>query len=534
MTVRLLLLAFVLIAAPAVADDPPYDEIDEKVLVAPGISLDASLYVPKAEAPAGGFPLLVRHHGGGSHKGNDYDKPYGLVGVERGDYALLMYSVRGHGGSGGVFDFFGIQSVEDFRRMLDWAEQRGGERVNTEKVGVSGYSQGGGMSLLPAAFDPRVKAVAVGNTFASLNHALNPNGCYKLSWATGIFTAAYKASGSRTDDVTAVTWGLALTTDTEDVGAPVGRSANEQMLEHSPLNYVGELIRRQVPVFWAQSWEDQLFPGDHPEMILSQLDAAGVPVHYWFSSGGHAAGPDFLPDQQAKEAAILAWFDVHLRGVGTVPANEVDYAERIPESDGWIHRTAAAWPVSEATPRVFHPQLDGTLASAPDANPTGEVGAVVNDLANVNVRNDDILNEIANNVPPGLGMAFQSVPETGTPADTRAYASAELTDPLEFVGAPAIDLDMTSTSARQFQVSARLYDLAPDGSATMVGRSCISLPGGTTSATLPLWPNAHVFAPGHRIHLAISAVDFPTFEPDKEPQTTILHAGTTLTLPEMP
>jgi ABC-2 type transport system ATP-binding protein len=512
---------------------------------ATGVKLDASLYVPNTKPPKSGFPLIVRQHGGGSNKDNPYDTLYAKKAVGTGHYAALMYSVRGHGNSSGVFDFFGPQSTEDFSRMLDWvAATAAPGTVDTENVGVSGYSQGGGMSLLPAESDPRVKAVAVGNTFDSLNHALNPNGCYKFSWATGIFLAAYKASMSRTDDVTAVRWGLTLYTDTEDVGAPVALSTSEQMAEHSPLTYVGKLVDRRVPVFWSNSWEDQLFPSDHPDSILGVLKANGVSTHYWFASGGHAAGPDDPTDQAGKEAAMLEWFDAHLRGVHTNAFDHrVDYAERVPETAAsWIHKTASDWPIPGATATVLYPHLDGTLGAAEDSS-APFVGAMVNDLANVNVRNDAIVKEIANNVPPGMGSTIGSLPEIGTPADTRAYVSAPLSADLEVVGAPVVDLAITSTSVHQFQVSAKVIDLAPDdlavdvaaiapgASGMMVNRGCISLPGQTGSAALPLWPNAHVFKAGHRIALVTSAVDFPVFEPDKEPQVTLIGAGTTLSLP---
>ncbi|MGH7896354.1 MAG: CocE/NonD family hydrolase [Candidatus Binatia bacterium] len=519
-----------------------YTRIDAQVPVDPGVSLDASLYVPNAPPPAGGFPLIVRQHGGGSNKDNPYDTLHGIHAVETGNYALLMYSHRGHGDSGGLFDFFGPQSVADFSKLLDWVAATSrvhGLGIDTQNVGTNGYSQGGGLSLLPAAFDSRVKVVAVGNTFDSLSHALKPDGCYKLSWSTGVFAAAYKAAGARTDDLTALRWGLALATDTEDVSTPLGPSASQELAAHSPLTYVHRLAapfsdphgsRSSVPVFWSNSWEDQLFPADHPESILEALDDAGVATHYWFASGGHAAGPDDPADVAAKEAAMLAWFDFHLRGVGTLPAARVDYAERLP-SGGWTHKTAADWPVPEAVARGLHPRADGTLAESADS--ATAVGQVVNDLANLNVENDAILNEIAGNFPGGRDV-LQSVPESGTPLDTRLYVSPVRETAAEIVGAPELRLAIRSTAVNRFQVSAKVFDVATDGTARMINRGCVSLPAGTTEATLRLWPNAYVFAAGHRIALAISAVDFPVFAPDEEPQATTILSGTELSLPTIP
>jgi ABC-2 type transport system ATP-binding protein len=521
---------------------------DAMVTVDPllGIALEASLYVPNAPVPSGGFPLIVRQHGGGSNKDNGYDTLYARKAVETGNYAALMYSHRGHGKSGGIFDFFGPESIADFSKMLDWVESVAGPTVDTDDVGTSGYSQGGGMSLLPAEHDARVKAVAVGNTFDSLNRALKPNGCYKFSWANGIFLAAYKATLSKTDDVTAARWGLAMTSDTERTAVPPFPSAYDEMAAHSPGKYVANLyatpftdeqLRTRstvVPVFWSNSWEDQLFPADHPKAMLDALEAHGVPIHYWFASGGHAAGPNDPDDEAAKETAIVRWFDRWLRGVAVGDFDhQVDFAERVPGSDpaDWTIKSATDWPIPGTTATVFHPHADGSLH--PDPEPGADAGVVLNDLANVNVKNDAILNEIARNFP-GMGDVVQSVPESGTPLDTRLYVSGILGADLEFVGAPVLDLAVASTAVDRFQVSAKLFDLAPDGSARMVGRSCTSLPAGTTSAALELWPNAHVFAIDHRIALAISAVDFPVFKPDREPQATTILPDTALILPTIP
>jgi len=207
---------------------------------------------------------VVRQHGGGSNKDSPYDVGYGLAFVKTGHFALLMYSHRGHGNSGGIFDFFGERTTRDFSDMLDWVATRFRGRIDARRVAVTGYSQGGGESLLPAEADPRVKVVAVGNTFANLNRALNPNDCMKFSFATGIFVAAYKAGMVRTDDATAVRWGATLYSDTEDVATPASASTTDELDARSPTARVDALIRRRVPVYWAQSWEDQLFPAIIP------------------------------------------------------------------------------------------------------------------------------------------------------------------------------------------------------------------------------------------------------------------------------
>jgi putative CocE/NonD family hydrolase len=529
------LLLCCLASAPALAQEPAYERIDATVAMSDGVRLDATLYLPAQVSPAR-LPLIVRHHGGGSNKDSPFDVKYALKSVETGHFAALMYSVRGHGSSEGIFDFFGPRTTQDFSEMLDWVAANHGARIDTDNVGSSGYSQGGGQSLLPAAHDARVKVLAVGNTFADLNYALNPNDCYKFAFATGIFVGAYTVTASKVDDTLAARWGAQLMSDTEDVGTPLVPSTTNDLASRSPQTYVGALVERRVPVFWTNAWEDQLFPADHPERMLATLQAAGVPVHYWFASGGHAAGANFPPEEEAREAAMLQWFEQHLNGSGNHFSNgqSVDYWQRVsgePRKPGeWEHHTAAAWPIPGGKTVSLHPRADGSLSEAPADSGTA---TLVNDAASINVANDALVHEISGNVP-GLSDQLGSVPEDQAPYTTIRYTSAPLERALDVVGAPQVTVTQDSTHQLVQQLDAKVWDLSDTGAAQLIWR------GGTSGnhggeVSFKLWPNAHRFEAGHRIVLTISSVDFPTFKPDTEPwSSTISLAGARLDLPATP
>ncbi len=522
-------------AAPALAEEPAYQRIDATVAMSDGVNLDATLYLPTAISPAR-LPLVVRQHGGGSNKDSPFDVKYALKAVETGRFAALMYSARGHGNSEGLFDFFGPRTTQDFSEMLDWVAANHGARVDTHNVGASGYSQGGGESLLPAAQDARVKALAVGNTFADLNYALNPNDCYKFSFATGIFLGAYTSTASRVDDSLAARWGAQLMTDTEDIGTPVVPSTTDDLASRSPQTYVAALVARRVPIFWTNAWEDQLFPADHPERMLATLAAAGVPVHYWFASGGHAAGANFPAEEEQREQAMLGWIEQFLNGEdrGFSNAAKVDYWQRVsgnPRRPGeWTHHTAAAWPIPDAITVPLYPRADGSLGGSPA--PASETATLVNDYLSFNVANDALVHEVAGAVP-GMGDVLDQVPESENPLDTITYTSAALTQPLNVVGAPEVTVAQDSSHQLVQQLDAKVWDLSEEG-AQLIWRGGTSGMNGA-QLSFKLWPNAHRFEIGHQIVLTISSVDFPTYKPDAEPwQATISLAGTRLDLPATP
>jgi predicted acyl esterase len=528
-----------------------------------GVDLDASLYVPKEPVPTdnGKIPVIVRQHGGGSNKDNDYDLGYGLEYVKTGKFALLMYSHRGHGSSEGFFDFFGTRTTLDFSEILDWAATQS-TVVDTNNVGVSGYSQGGGESLLAAENDARVKAAAVGNTFDSLNRALNPNDCFKFSFATGIFALAYKGSASKTQDELAVRWGAQLYTDTEDEPLGPMPSTTDDLAARSPLTYVHEDLTRpmykrglQIPVFWSNSWEDQLFPADHPQQVLADLKLRGLPVHYWFASGGHAAGPNDPGDQTGKEAAMRDWMEEFLRGADhgykpgdAAPVDEVDYVRRVApyadEPGHWVHDTAPAWPVP-STPHVYYAGAGGTLEPAPQSD--GDLATIVNDAASANVANDAITHEVPRQIDDGirshggpatsLHTAPDGVPESVNPLDTATFAAGSLASSTPtYVGAPEAQVHYRTTARHALQFDVKLWQSFPGGARRLVWRGCTSIgnipESGEGTATFQLWPNAvRLGEQNDTLMMTISTVDFPTFKPDTEPHATTLLAGTLVSLP---
>ncbi len=521
MILVLLAASFATVPARATHPLPHYVRYDEMVAMSDGVRLDASLYIPAGiDAPV---PLLVRQHGGGSNKDSSYDVTYGLKAVETGRFALLTYSHRGHGNSEGLFDFFGERTTQDFSAMVDWATQRF-DLVDDNIVGAWGYSQGGGESLLPAMADSRVKAVAVGNTFDDLNRALNPNDCFKFSFATGIFALAYKTTAARTDDTIATRWGATWYSDTEDVPIPFVdlatggvkvRSTTQDAFDHSPAAHVvaqpGTTYDTglNVPVFWSNSWEDALFPADHGLEILAGLQSRGIPTHLWFASGGHEVPETYLPDEAGKEQAMVEWFEEFLLGIDHGYASgvrpRVDYAQRIP-GGGWTHKTAKQWPIPG----------EKTIPLAG--------GMIVNTLASANLSTDPILSNRA-------GPLVSNIPDGANPLDTLTSVTDPLAEPLEATGAPQVSLLYATTATNVAQFNVKVFDVDPSGKRSLVWRGCLSdQTPADGNATFALWPNSHVFPAGSRIGVTISTVDFPTFKPDVEPQATTILPGSTLRL----
>ncbi|MDI5976407.1 alpha/beta fold hydrolase [Amycolatopsis magusensis] len=190
-----------------------------EVAAAPGspdrVRLDTTLYLPEV-TPA---PAVLMPHGFGGSKNSVAADARELA--ERG-FVVLAWSARGFGRSTGQIALNDPDyEVADAQRLLDNLAQRPEVRTDgpgDPRVGVTGGSYGGALSLLLAGIDKRVDSIAPVITYNDLSQGLIPNsatpaaaaagtpaenafapdGVFKRSWA-GIFFSAGSGGASSGD-----------------------------------------------------------------------------------------------------------------------------------------------------------------------------------------------------------------------------------------------------------------------------------------------------------------------------------------------
>lgn len=128
-----------------------------------GTILKANVITPAGAAGTRGFPLIV------------LPTSWGLPQVEylvqaqklaNSGYVVVSYNVRGFWQSGGEIEVAGPPDVADASKVIDWALAN--TPADAQKVGMAGMSYGAGISLLAAAHDKRIKAVAALSGWADL------------------------------------------------------------------------------------------------------------------------------------------------------------------------------------------------------------------------------------------------------------------------------------------------------------------------------------------------------------------------------
>ena len=136
------------------------------------VQLDATMYLP-AQTPA---PAVIMAHGfGGSKQSVAADAQQ----MARDGFVVLAYSARGFGKSTGQIALDSLDyEVPDARAIVDWLAEQPEvvqDGAGDPRVGVTGGSYGGALSLMLAGTDPRIDAAVPLITWNDLEQSLFPN-----------------------------------------------------------------------------------------------------------------------------------------------------------------------------------------------------------------------------------------------------------------------------------------------------------------------------------------------------------------------
>ncbi|GGV10900.1 ABC transporter ATP-binding protein [Actinomadura cremea] len=488
--------------------DGPRD--DQRVL------LDVSFYTPEN---AGKVPAVMLAHGFGGTKRDTAGEARALA--EAG-YAVLTWSARGFGESTGEIALNSPDyEVKDARQLVDWLASRPEVRLDgpgDPRLGMAGPSYGGAISLLTAAYDDRVDAIAPEITWHDLADALFPdasgegagNGVYKKLWA-GIFFA------NGADGTACGRFLPSLCTMFQDV-AETGRPTDEAIATLRRSSPAAVADRIDVPALLVQGQADSLFPLSHADANARAIARNGAPVSVVWYRGGHDGGPE---ETERLRGLAVDFFDTHLKSAqAELPGFTVTRSGGLDSSTGDVvveEATAPGYPGLGADPRSL--ALTGREQTI--HRPAGGVPTGVSAL-------------------PGLGSlgggldlgAVGGGALTDPPGQSATFDTAPLDRPVHLTGAATVRIQVSGGD--DVPLFAKLYDVAPDGRATPARRIAAPLrvtDGEETTVTLPAMD--HRFDGGHRLRLVVSTTDMGFATPPEAASFTV-RAASPLTVPTVP
>ncbi|MFI8339524.1 alpha/beta fold hydrolase [Streptomyces sp. NPDC085639] len=512
------------------SDDAPPVHREDQVLSMPGAGIDTSYFT--AGGGAEKRPAVLLGHGFGGSKDNVREQAERLA---RDGYAVMTWSARGFGRSEGRIGLNDPEyEVKDVSRLIDWLAARPEVRLDAAgdpRVGVSGASYGGAISLLAAGHDRRVDAIAPEITYWNLADALFPNGVFKKLWSGIFFTSGstdgmQQAVPGRRPGTAAAAPGCGrfqpeLCAMYERV-AVSGRPDAEAraLLEQRSPSAVGDRIK--VPTLIVQGQDDSLFPLGQADAMAAAIAANGAPVSVDWAAGGHDGG---MREAERVEAQVASWFDRHLKGdegADTGPAFRVTRSGGIDSTDGEVTLRGASgdrYPGLVSGPREF--ALTGPEQTF--ANPAGGAPPALSAL-------------------PGIGgqlAAFGAGFSLDFPGQNARFETAPLSEDLRITGTPTLTLKVRSTAADGAAVLfGKVYDVGPDGRqqvlpSQLVAPVRVENAQEGTSVRLTLPAIDHEVPAGHRLRLVVAATDLGYATP-AAPATYTVAAEGPLAVPVAP
>jgi predicted acyl esterase len=513
------LLAPAVLPLPAASADPAFTVQTRHfdVLAGPGAGqhcdIVGDLYTPSTATAANPVPAILTTNGFGGSK----DDQAGIARFAASNgYTVLSYSGLGFGGSGcritlddPDWDGRAASQLVSFLGSLDYVRR---DAPGDPRVGMVGGSYGGGIQFATASVDPRVDTIIPLITWNDLDYSLGPNnavpastpGAAKITWALLFFFEGALLENIQHPDPNRAIGCPNFPADvctnlllTGTLGYPTPQTT--ALLRHASVaSYVN---RVRIPTLLIQGQKDTLFNLNEAVATYTALQAQGTEVKMIWQSWGHSGGaapgeidlnnPD--PAAQYETGRIMAWFDHYLKGLPADTGPEFAYFR------DWISYTGNAAPAYGASP-VFPVGTARTLPLAGGTQTflTPPLGVPTS------LSPFDAINQPALDVNlPGTFASWQSA-AFGTPLDVAGVPRLELR-----LSAPTAVLTSLLGPAGQLVLFPKLYDVAPDGSASLIHQLVapvrVADPTRPVQVTLP--GIVHRFAPGHAVRLVVASGD---------------------------
>jgi esterase/lipase len=255
-----------------------------------GVQIAYDLYEPDGTAPAGGWPGVIAMHGLGGSKDDMATIAQAFVSH---DYAVLAYTDRGHGTSGGDAGLAGPDDMTTEQAMFTYFA--GLPEVSNTQIGAWGISYGGGQAWNGMVAGIPYKASEVVETWTDLYSALLPQDIAK----SGIVLGFAKAIEARSPLIASIEGDAIHSTN-----IPALKTFAASRSSYAKLPSIS------TPVYMFQGRVDYAF--DVGQALNGYTRIKG-PKHLYIGQFGHAPSTFPGPDISYVLSQGVAWYDHWLK-----------------------------------------------------------------------------------------------------------------------------------------------------------------------------------------------------------------------------
>jgi predicted acyl esterase len=442
-----------------------------------GTVLKANVITPAGADGTRRYPLLVMPTSWGLPQVEYLAQAQKLA---NSGYVVVSYNVRGFWQSGGEIEVAGPPDTADASKVIDWALAN--TPADAQKVGMAGVSYGAGISLLTAAHDRRVKAVAALSGWADLIASIY-SGRTQHVQAAGLLDGASLVTGRQSAELRQIFddfYASDLAREPEIIAWGKKRSA---------ATYADQLNKNGAAVMMANAWGDTIFPPNQSADFYEKLTG---PKRLEFRPGDHATaevtGLFGLPNDVWTDTE--RWFDHYLQGEDNGIDREQPVQLKSRSTGGY--EGYPDWKSVGATRKKIALAGTTTIRANVDSGANGGV-----------VFLSSILDQVA-----------QLPPVASIPLLPRRWAavwqSEKYTKAQQVRGTATLHTTLTPTKESGTLV-AYLYDVGPLGLGKLVSNAPYTFhgqtPGKPFDVDLELFSTAYDVPAGHRLALVVDTVD---------------------------
>ncbi|AZP21292.1 CocE/NonD family hydrolase [Streptomyces aquilus] len=442
-----------------------------------GTVLKANVITPAGADGSRRYPLIV------------FPTSWGLPQVEylaqaqklaNSGYVVVSYNVRGFWQSGGRIEVAGPPDIADASKVIDWALAN--TPADAQHIGMGGVSYGAGISLLAAAHDQRVKAVAALSGWADLIDSIY-SGRTQHVQAGGLLDGASIVTGRQSAEIREIF----------DNFYASNLSKEQDMInwgkKRSAITYVDQLNKNGTAVMMANAWGDSVFPPNQSAHFYEKLTG---PKRLEFRPGDHATaeltGLFGLPNDVWTDTE--RWFDRYLQGDDNGIDREQPVQLKSRSTGGY--EGYPDWKSVGATTKKLALSGTTTLHTNVDSGADGGV-----------VFLSSILDQVAR-IPPVASIPL--LPRRWAAVwQSEKYGTAQ-----QVRGTTTLHTTVTPTDESGTLV-AYLYDVGPLGLGKLVTHAPYTFhgrtPGTAFGLDLELYSTAYDVPAGHRLALVVDTVD---------------------------
>lgn len=465
------------------ADVPSYD----------GVPIHVDVQMPDAEGP---FPTLVaftpysstlnpQQELWGIQRSAGQDAAFGLADryVPKG-YAVAIAHVRGSGQSGGCFDVGGPNDGLDGNAIVEWIAA---QAWSTGKVAMMGTSYVGTTPLATAVTNPPhlttiVPVSAVSEWYKYYFENGEPRFFGELpTGVTYLDHPLWAATGqvpkprnpTAMDPLANAECGAA-----QMENAWAQDDYNDYWMAR---NYVKDMANATAPMLYAHGFLDENTP---TSLVPGLFAAYPAEKRMWLQQHGHGVPSEFEAYYEYEQR----WLDYWMLGKEN---GALRMAPVVVQDNRGDYHVVPDWPPRNATLTVFH-LAEGALLPEPPADAT------------LSYTDDP--------------RAMDEVPvEEAREGAFLQFDSAPLERDTLISGAPRVEL-IASSDKTDTQFDVLLYDVAPDGSSTLITRGYLDarhaddpakgkdlVPGEERLFAWDLHPRDHVVEAGHVLRLVLAS-----------------------------